>query len=166
MVRRFRHLLVRHEPRPSSILAGAKSALGGGLGIAAIGGLASATDLPMLLAPFGATCVILFSYPTSSPAQPVNVLAGYVLATLVCLALGAFLPVHWTAAAFGVGAVMLLMALFRTTHPPAGALPLLLLGGTPAATLVKVVPVGALCLVLLAAVYHVLPPSPVRYPHR
>lgn len=166
MPRRFRYLLVRHEERPPSFLAGTKQAVGGGLAIAVIGGLAGATDLPLLLAPIGATSVILFSAPASPFAQPINVLVAYVLATLICLLFGSFLPPHWLVAAFGVGAVMLLMALFRTTHPPAGAIPILLLGGTPPDLLVKTVPPGALCLLLVAVIYHALPPSRVQYPRR
>ncbi|WP_119681397.1 HPP family protein [Indioceanicola profundi] len=166
MPRRFRYLLVRHEERPSSFLVGAKQAVGGGLAIATIGGLAGATELPLLLAPFGATSVILFSAPASPFAQPINVLVAYVLATLTCLLFGAFLPPHWLVAASGVAVVMLLMALFRTTHPPAGAIPILLLGGTPPEMLLKTVPPGALCLVLVAILYHALPPSPVQYPRR
>jgi CBS-domain-containing membrane protein len=160
----LRRILARHEPRRHNAVAVTKSTLGAALAIASIGKLAYMTDLPMLLAPFGASSVIIFSDPASPGAQPVNVLAAYAVATLVCVGLALALPPHWLAAAGGVGLVMLAMLVLRTTHPPAGALPIMLLGGTSPLTLLKVVPAGSLALILFAAVFHALPPWRAAYP--
>jgi CBS-domain-containing membrane protein len=80
-----------------------------------------------LMAPFGATTVLVFGLPKSPLAQPKNVILGHVLTAIVGLcfvSFGIFEP--WTMAlATGIG--VSLMILTNTTHPPAGANPLLIL---------------------------------------
>ncbi|WP_432784809.1 HPP family protein [Oligella sp. MSHR50489EDL] len=50
--------------------------IGGVLGIGAIAWLTQLTNVPLLIAPFGATCVLLFAAPTAPLAQPRNVVIG------------------------------------------------------------------------------------------
>ncbi|HYE52156.1 MAG TPA: HPP family protein [Azospirillaceae bacterium] len=167
MPKRLTRYLTRHEAAPASLLGGVKSALGGALAMAVLGGMAAATGQPLLLAPFGATAVILFTQPASPLAQPANVLFGYLVAACLCLALGGVLPAGWWAAALGVGLSILVMALLRVTHPPAGALPILLLaGGGDPMPLLKAVGAGSVGLVVLAALFHALPPMATAYPRR
>ncbi|HYC03130.1 MAG TPA: HPP family protein [Azospirillaceae bacterium] len=167
MPKRLAPFLARHEVSPPSLAGGLKSALGGGLAVAALGGLAAVTGQPLLLAPFGASCVILFTQPSSPLAQPANVLFGYLAASLVCVALGMVLPPAWWVAALGVGAAMLAMLLLRVTHPPAGAVPILLLtGGAAPGPLLKAVATGSIGLVALATLFHALPPFATQYPRR
>ena len=87
----LRTLLTRHEP-VRGIGEHAKSALGAVAGILLIGALAYVTALPLLLAPLGATAVILFGYPGGALAQPVNVFGGYLLATVVGVATAMLFP--------------------------------------------------------------------------
>jgi CBS-domain-containing membrane protein len=80
-----------------------------------------------LMAPFGATAVLVFGIPKSPLAQPKNVILGHLITAIVGLSfvsLGVISP--WTMAlATGIG--VSLMLLTNTTHPPAGANPLLIL---------------------------------------
>ena len=43
--------------------------------------------MPLLMAPFGASCVLLFAVPNSPLSQPANVIGGHAVATLAGLAL-------------------------------------------------------------------------------
>ncbi|RYE52351.1 MAG: hypothetical protein EOP18_10880 [Rhizobiaceae bacterium] len=80
------HYLHRHEPGGHT-LAHLKSGVGAIVAITLVGLMAVLTGLPMLIAPFGATAVLLFGQPKSPLAQPANIIGGYVLATLVASAM-------------------------------------------------------------------------------
>lgn len=155
----------RHEPH-GPMLGHLKSALGAALGMGVVGGLAALTGLPLLLAPFGASAVLLYGQPETPLAQPANVIGGYAIAAICSALMLLLLPSAWWIAAIMVGVVIGLMRVCRVTHPPAGAVPLvafsthlppLLLGG--------VVLLGALCLIAVAVLVHLVPPR-VTYPRR
>ncbi|MEP9348720.1 HPP family protein [Xanthobacter sp. KR7-225] len=156
----------RHEPSCGSVLIGMKSGAGGMLGMGLVAGLAAFTDLPFLIAPFGASAVLLFAHPATPLAQPANVVGGYALAAMVGLGFALLFPGAWWAAAVGVGLAIAAMLAFRVSHPPAGAVPILMVlaPGDPM-PLVGVVVMGSLALVGLAIVYHRLPPRH-DYPRR
>lgn len=157
--------LHRHEPRGTT-LAHLKSGAGAVAGMTAVGALAALTGLPLLLAPLGATSVLLFAQPESALAQPANVLGGYLLAAAVSFAMVVAVPDTWWVATIAVGIVIALMLLFRVTHPPAGAVPLVALSSHMTPWLLPVaVLLGALCLVAVAVLHHRLPPQTI-YPRR
>ncbi|MCG7503924.1 HPP family protein [Mesorhizobium retamae] len=165
MRRHIRHFTARHEPA-SHPLSHAKSGLGAVIGIGAVGGLATLTDLPLLLAPLGATAVLIFGQPTSPLAQPANVFGGYLLATIVGVAAALTLPGNWTVAALAVGAAIALMSMLRVTHPPAGAVPLIAIAAPlQSASLFGTILIGSISLVGLGVVHHRLPPR-LHYPRR
>ena len=159
----LRTLLTRHEP-VRDVAEHAKSALGAVAGILAIGALAYVTSLPLLLAPLGATAVILFGYPGAALAQPVNVFGGYLLATVVGVGTAMLFPGQWWMAAPAVGIALFGMQTLRVTHPPAGAKPVLALQmpGDSAVLFVTLL-VGCVGMLVLAIVVHRLPPRRV-YP--
>ncbi|MCW9039026.1 MAG: HPP family protein [Rhodospirillales bacterium] len=162
MPKRFVH---RHQPQMRA--AGwIKAGLGGALGIAAMGLLSLWTDIPFLIAPFGASCVLLFSIPESPLSQPANVIGGHVVATALSLALYQVMPHdEWWAIAIAVGAAIFVMAVVRLSHPPAGADPIVIfLTGPSVDFLIFPVLVGALVLVGIAVLVHRVPPRIVRYP--
>jgi CBS-domain-containing membrane protein len=165
MSRRLLPLITRHEPAGSK-LAHLKSGLGAMIGTTLVGGLAVVTGMPMLLAPLGATAVLLFAHPASPLAQPANVLGGYLVAVAITVAAALIFPQAWWIATICVGLVIALMLILRVTHPPAGAVPLLA-AATPMApgTLAGAVMAGAACLLGVALVHHRLPPK-FDYPKR
>jgi CBS-domain-containing membrane protein len=101
--------------------------LGGFLAIGAISLLGHVTSSPLVIAPFGASSVLLFGAPDSAFAQPRNLVFGHLLSTAVGLA------VDWLAGpgiwqmALSVGLAIALMQLARCVHPPAGADPLVIM---------------------------------------
>ncbi|SON53603.1 HPP family protein [Hartmannibacter diazotrophicus] len=166
MLTQLRHFFRRHEPISSAPLAHLKSGMGGLVGIGASGALAAFTGLPFLIAPFGASAVLLFGQPASPLAQPANVIGGYLVALGVTVGVLLALPAGWPAAALGVGAAIAVMLFLRVTHPPAGAIPIV--AATSAihvGTLSLVVAAGSVLLVGIATLHHWLPPRHI-YPRR
>ncbi|MFA7429089.1 MAG: HPP family protein [Rhodospirillaceae bacterium] len=162
MPRRFLH---RHQPPHPSCWGWIKAGLGGAVGIAGIGLLGDVTSMPLLLAPFGASSVLLFALPDSPLSQPANVIGGHLVAALLSIALAAVLPHTWWAAGMAVGLVIAVTAALRLTHPPAGADPLVVFLGAPAAEVfMGSVIVGSTFLVLTAVLLHSLPPKRTPYP--
>lgn len=139
--------------------------LGGLTAIGVVGASTAYGHTPLVMAPFGASCVLLFSVPASPLSQPANVIGGHVIATLVGLVLRLLLPDAWWAAALAVGIAIALMAALRVTHPPAGADPLVVFATDPGLTFLFL-PVlsGALMLVCVATLFHRA--SGIPYPAR
>jgi CBS-domain-containing membrane protein len=164
MRRHVRTLVARHEP-PGSFMHHLKSGSGAVVGMSAVGGLSVLTGLPLLVAPLGATAVLVFGQPSSPLAQPANILGGYLVATVVAAGAMAAFPGLWPAAILAVGLSIVLMLALRITHPPAGAIPLVMLSAAPAEELLlfAAILLGSASLVGLGILHHWLPPR-VRYP--
>ncbi len=155
----MRHLWRRHQPEPCggcSLKAGIGAALA--LGVVAV--LGEQSGVAMLIAPFGASAVLLFAVPDSPLSQPANVIGGHLLATALALILDALLPDTLMATVFAAGLAIALMSLVRLTHPPAGADPLVVMALHPGPEfLLMPVGLGAVALVAIAWIVHRLPPS-------
>ncbi|MAA63710.1 MAG: HPP family protein [Alteromonadaceae bacterium] len=118
------------------------------------------------MAPFGATMVILFGLPSSPLAQPRNIVVGHVLTTAVGLLVATLMGVHAWSLGIAVGLAVTLMLVTDTTHPPAGANPLLIMvAGEDWHFLITPVAIGALAIVAFGVVYH-RGISGQRYPMR
>jgi CBS domain-containing membrane protein len=83
-------------------------------------------DSHWLIAPIGASTVILFALSHSPLAQPWSVMGGYLVATLAALVCTLLIPWPQLAAAVAVAASIWMMARFNCFHPPSGALALFL----------------------------------------
>lgn len=135
-----------------------RSVLGALLGVGVCGFLMHAMPIGShwLIAPVGASAVILFALSHSPLAQPWSVAGGYLMATLASLASVLLIPYPPIAAAVAVAASIWLMARLNCFHPPAGALALfLVLDGpyTPERTLLTLELVFVnMAAILLAAV--------------
>ncbi|MEJ0095778.1 MAG: HPP family protein [Methylocella sp.] len=138
---------------------------GGAVAIGLLSFIAYHTGQPLVMAPFGASCVLLFYVPNSPLSQPVNVVGGHLLATFVGLLLRQYLPDTWWGAAFAVGLAISLMGAFRVTHPPAGADPIVVFATHPGFDFIIVpVLIGSVALVVIASLFHV--GSGTTYPLR
>lgn len=84
-------------------------------------------DWILLMAPFGASCVLVFGLPNSPLAQAKNIVLGHLITTLVGLVMLNILGSSPLSLASGVGIGITLMLITETTHPPAGANPLLVM---------------------------------------
>lgn len=161
----LRSLLLRKQPGQSLAVA-IKAGIGGLLAIGVAAWLSHAAGHPLLMAPFGATCVLLFSVPDSPLSQPANVFGGHIVSTAIGLVLHAILPVTWWSLGLAVGLAITAMAVFRVTHPPAGADPLVVFFENPGWDYLGFpVAFGSMTLILIAWLFHQLPPN-VIYPIR
>lgn len=153
----------RHQPAASFAVV-LKAGVAGALAIAIVAALSNASGAPWLMAPFGATCVLLFSVPASPLSQPANVIGGHFVSTLIGLLVLAALPVAWWSMALAVGLAIAAMAALRITHPPAGADPLVvMMTGVGFDFLLFPTLTGSVALALAATVLHRIGPK-VQYP--
>lgn len=81
----------------------------------------AAVDLPIIVAPLGASAVLVFAVPSSPLAQPWSVVGGNILSTLVGVTAFKLVPQPTIAAGMAVGCAILVMSLLRCLHPPGGA---------------------------------------------
>src|SRR5260370_26865105 len=105
----MRRFITLHQPRNDmrkTVLAG----LGGAVAIGFLGFLTFSSGHALLMAPFGASCVLLFSLPASPLSQPMNVIGGHVVSALVRLPLRLFLPDEWWAGSIAGGLAISLLA--------------------------------------------------------
>lgn len=87
---------------------------------------------PWLIAPMGASTVLIFVLPASPLAQPWPVLGGHLLSATTGLICNFLVPAPWLAAALAVGGSIALMSMARCLHAPAGGTALLTALATPA----------------------------------
>lgn len=163
------------EAAPLSLRERLRAAGGALVGILATGlisqaAVGSGSTLPILIAPMGASAVLLFAVPASPLAQPWPVIGGNLLSALVGIAVARVVPHPALAAGVAVGAAIALMSLTRSLHPPGGAASLLaVLGGSVVQAqgwAFAFVPVAANAVVLALAgvLFHRF--SGHSYPHR
>lgn len=117
-------------PLPADLRERARVAAGAAVGIALAALLCRAavpagTAWPWLVAPLGASAVLVFGVPTSPLAQPWAVLGGNTLSALVGVACARWIGPPEAAAALAVGGAIALMFALRCLHPPGGASALL-----------------------------------------
>lgn len=74
---------------------------------------------PLLVAPLGATAVLVFCVPNSPLAQPWSAVVGNVTSAIVALLVLRFVPAPW-ATGGAVGAAVVAMMLMRALHPLEG----------------------------------------------
>lgn len=129
------------------ILAG----MGAFLGIALLSFFdASVMDFALLMAPFGATVVLVFGVPESPLAQAKNVIGGHLITASIGIIFTLYIGVSPLTLALASGLAVTAMLLTKTTHPPAGANPILImLAGEGWSFLVTPVLIGAVLLVLV-----------------
>lgn len=120
---------------------------------------------PWLMAPLGASAVLVFGMPASPLAQPWPVLVGNTLSALVGALCVVLIPDLALAGATAVGTAILVMFATRSLHPPGGAVSLLAV--TSGATLhFALFPVMTSSLLLLAAGILYNRMTRHDYPHR
>lgn len=80
------------------------------------------TNLALMMAPLGASAVLVFGVFNSPLAQPRNVVGGHVISGLIGVTIYQWLgPEPHLAAALAVSLSILVMHLTKTLHPPGGA---------------------------------------------
>ncbi len=132
--------------------------------------LHSLASLPLLVAPMGASAVLVFAVPASPLAQPWSVIGGNTVSVLVGVLAARFVPDPSLAAGLAVGGAIFAMSLLRCLHPPGGAAALTAVIGGPfvhsSGFAFAFLPVGlnAVLLTLTGWMFHRF--SGHSYPHR
>lgn len=132
------------------------------------------SNLPVLIAPLGASAVLLFALPSSQMAQPWSILGGNTVSALIgagvfkLLQLG-LLSDALLAAALAAALAIAAMYLLRCLHPPGGAVALTAVVGGPtiqeAGFSFALWPVGLTSLVMLVMAFVFNNLTGRRYPH-
>lgn len=123
----------------------------------------------VLIPPFGATAMLIFAAPNSPLAQPWPAVIGNLCSALAAIAVCAVVPQAAVAAPLSVGLAMLIMALCRATHPPGGAVAMMIgltSGQHPVSPAFAFLPVAAGTVLLVAAGAIYARATGRRYPFR
>lgn len=134
-----------------------RSLFGGTISIFLLLTLTKLTGNIYIMAPFGATCVILYAVSQSPLAQPRNVIFGHLISAFIGLLFLKFFSISTFSIALSVGCAIALMQVCKCVHPPAGANPLVILLTANSihyewSFLIFPVLLGAIALTLIAAV--------------
>jgi len=151
-----------------------RSALGALIGIAFTGGsmhllLGPNVNIPLLVAPMGASAVLLFGVPASPLAQPWSIIGGNLVSATVGVACAMLISDPVAAAALAVGVAIAAMFALRCVHPPSGAVALTAVVGGPAIHalgfrfVLEPILIQSAALLGAALVYHAV--TGHRYPH-
>ncbi len=106
-------------------------AMGATIGIILLQVLSESSNIALLVAPFGATFVLVFALPESPLVKPKNIIGGYLIATVTGLVFYQFLGNNPYSLGLAFGISFVLMQLTKTLHPPAGSIPLLIMFSKP-----------------------------------
>ena len=141
------------------------SFIGGLIAISCLGILSNLSTYSLLVAPFGASTVLLFGAPNSPLAQPRNLVFGNLIGAISAVICVFFLGSSPLASGIAVGMAIALGQAFRCFHPPAGAVALLgvLLKATPIFILFPILS-GSLILLVIAFGFHRFQKREQSYP--
>ncbi|HCG5599495.1 HPP family protein [Vibrio parahaemolyticus] len=117
----------------------------------------SLTEVVLLMAPFGATAVLVFGVPSSPLAQPKNVIIGHFITASIGIAFSQYVEITPITLAIATGLGVSAMLITKTTHPPAGANPILIMAsGQEWNFLFTPVLIGAVVIVLVGKALQLL----------
>ena len=131
--------------------------------------LGPAANIPLLVAPMGASAVLLFAVPASPLAQPWSIIGGNIVSATVGVACASWIADPVGAAALAVSLAICAMFALRCVHPPSGAVALTAVLGGPAVHalgyrfVAEPIAIQSVMLLCAAIVYHAA--TGHRYPH-
>ncbi|GMO34114.1 MAG: HPP family protein [Termitinemataceae bacterium] len=101
--------------------------VGGFIAIFVLASITNVSEFVFIMAPFGASCVLAFGAWESPLAQPRNIIGGHFIASVLGLIILQLCGNYTWSIALAVGIVIAVMVLTKTTHPPAGADPIIII---------------------------------------
>ena len=113
-------------PRPDGV-ALLRGLVGGTLGIFVLLIVTYWCGTLVIMAPFGATCVLLFALPTAPLAQPRSVIGGHFISALIGILVINLFGDGLIFIALATGLSIAAMQFLRVVHAPAGANPVLII---------------------------------------
>lgn len=177
MIQRFGIVLTGRLSMPANrvtrfeLLAVAGALLGIVL-VGALSGLLARDALPLIVAPIGASAVLLFAVPASPLAQPWSIIGGNTLSAAVGVVVSILIPNVTIAAGMAVALAIAVMIVTRSLHPPGGAAALTAIlvhpssAGLPAVLLFPFLPVALNSSILVAVGLLFHKATGRNYPHR
>jgi len=111
-----------------------RAALGALIGLIITGAVATAAmgaSTPLLIAPMGASAVLLFGVPASPLAQPWAIIGGNLVSAVIGVTAAHAIASPLFATAVAVGVSFAVMSLLRCVHPPSGAVAAMAVLGGP-----------------------------------
>ncbi|MDQ6950503.1 MAG: HPP family protein [Mariprofundales bacterium] len=83
--------------------------------------LIPSSDVPLLMAAFGASAILLYGAPQSAMAQPWSIFVGTILSAVIGVAMGLLPLPLWLVESLAVACSIMTMNITGSLHPPAGA---------------------------------------------
>lgn len=124
----------------------------------------------LLIAPMGASAVLLFAVPASPLAQPWSIIGGNLVAAVIGVTCAKLIGTPLLAAALAASLAIAAMFMLRCLHPPSGAVALTAVLGGPAIQAMGyqfiLYPVALNSLLLLGTALFYNNATGRRYPHR
>lgn len=159
----MQRLIYRHQPK-TTLKAATIAGFGSFIAIVVLAVIGNVSGYLWLIAPFGASCGLMFGFHSSPFSQPANVIGGHLLSAFIGLGLHFLMPGQLVAEGLSVGIAVAAMMALRIVHPPAGATALVTYL-TASNWLFLVFPIfsGSVLLVAMATTYHWLAKN--SYPH-
>ena len=143
-----------------------RTCIGTGLGIGGVAFLANQTGIPMIIAPFGASAVLLYSATSSPLAQPKNLILGHIISGFIAISCCNLLGNTLFSTVLAVTLAIVCMMFLDAVHPPGGATALLcMLQNTTSYTfLITPLIAGVLILLFAAVIASKIVPKANPYP--
>lgn len=125
--------------------------IGGFITISILGYLSLKSSSPWIVAPFGASCVLAFGVWNAPLSQPRNIIGGHLISSFIGISIYQIFGASYWSVGLGVGLAIGAMLLTKTTHPPAGADPIVtILGKSTFGFLIHPILLGSIIIVILA----------------
>lgn len=93
--------------------------------IATLALLVNFSQTALMLGSFGASCALVFGFPSVPFSQPRNIIFGHFFSSLIGLLCLHYLGDAWWSLALSVSCAIVFMMLTGTVHPPAGSNPVI-----------------------------------------
>lgn len=136
------------------------SSLGAFLGITFLSVLSLVYQMPMIVASFGASAVLVYGVPDAPLSQPRNVVFGHLVSAVAGVLVYTWFGLTWWSAALATTMAIILMLMTKTTHPPGGATALFaVLGRAEPIYILTPVLLGSIILVVVAILVNNLSPN-------
>ncbi|MCU6433980.1 HPP family protein [Undibacterium sp. Jales W-56] len=175
-MRRILHWLQSFIPVPTTVnqLERVRACSGALVGILLTGLttrwiLGESVSWPLLVAPMGASAVLLFALPSSPLAQPWSIIGGNFISAAAGVTCAMWIPDPILAASLAIALAIAAMFTLRCVHPPSGAVALTAVLGGPAIHaqgyhfLLAPIGINSLLLLGVALLFNNL--TRHRYPH-
>lgn len=142
-------------PERSSLTSMIVNAVIAGVVISGLFLLTEKLEAILVMGTFGASCLIVFSYPDSPFAQPRNVICGHLMGAIIGLICFKLLGPAWWSAGCAVALTIIAMKSCRTVHPPATSNPLIffLIKSQPQWSFILFPTLTGACAIILIALF-------------